>query len=105
MSNPYQSPAFDPKKFQDLPAYAPPPNYSGMVQQVRIVAILNIVQGSLEIPMGLMTMSVSLLFPVMMQIQSNNPNFKKEQEPPKEFLWFMAALYLVLGEPVVIGGI
>ena len=84
MSNPYASPAFDPKKFQDAPPpmYAPPPGASyGMVSQVRTVAILNAVQGMLEIPMGLLTMSMSVLLPTMMRL---DPNFKNQKDAPPE---------------------
>src|SRR2546426_1867173 len=44
MSNPYQSPPFDPSQFRDQPTYAPSQaqNYS-WVSQVRIFAILNAV--------------------------------------------------------------
>ena len=83
MSNPYASPSYDPKQFQDKPAFAPPPapGSYGMVSQVRIVSILNAVQGMLEIPMGLMTMAAGLIFPLMM---SMDPNLKKQPNPPPE---------------------
>ena len=106
MSNPYAPPPFDPKNFQDAPApvYGAPPGAAyGMVSQVRIVSILNAVQGFLEIPMGLFTMSMSLLFPTMMRL---DPNFKNQKDAPPEFLiWIMAAVYIAMGAPVFIGGV
>lgn len=104
MSNPYQSPPFDPKRFQDAPAYTPAPAHSpGMVNHVRIVAILNGVQGMLEIPMGLLTMSMGLLLPAMIRL---DPNFKKQADgPPEEVFWLMAGLYLVMGTPIFLGGV
>jgi hypothetical protein len=53
MSNPYQSPSFDPKQFQDYSTPFPPPQNTGFgwVQQIRVVAILNCVQGGCD-PVG-----------------------------------------------------
>jgi hypothetical protein len=107
MSNPYQSPSYNPNQFKDQPAYMPPPgNSSGMVQAVRIVAILNAVQGGLEILMSLMYVAMSAFFPVMAQIQANNPNGRGPgNEPPKEFFWVIGIVYGGIGLVMLVGGI
>ena len=59
MSNPYQSPSYDPKPFQDAAANGGAvPSGFGWVNQVRIVAILNAVQGGLEAAIGLVLTAV-----------------------------------------------
>lgn len=104
MSNPYQSPSFDPKQFQDVPAYVPPPaNSYGTVYQVRIVSILNAVQGMLEIPMGLFYVVLAFFFPVMIKL---DPNLKNRPDPPPEqMFWILAAVYLAIGIPVLLAGV
>ncbi|HEX5104394.1 MAG TPA: hypothetical protein VFV87_11315 [Pirellulaceae bacterium] len=105
MTNPYQSPAFDPKQFQDSPFQAPvSANDYGWVSQVRIVAILNGVQGGLEIPMGLLYVGMAFFLPAMMQMGAANQP-PGGSAPPKEFFWFMTGLYLVMGIPVLLAGI
>jgi uncharacterized membrane protein HdeD (DUF308 family) len=105
MNNPYQSPAFDSKQFRDQPAFAPPAAHDyGWVSQVRIFAILNAVQGVLEIPMGLFTTGMAVLFPTLMQMdKARNPNAGGPQ--PEEFMWFVSAIYLAIGIPVLTSGI
>src|SRR4051812_47661890 len=104
MSNPYQSPAFDPKQFQDQPAYLAPARDDGWVRQVRIFAILNAVQGTLEIPMGLFTTGMAVLFPAIMQMEkAQNPN--PNGQPPEQMLWALSAIYLAIGVPVLVSGL
>jgi len=105
MNNPYQSPAFDSKQFQDQPLLpqAGAQDYS-WVSQVRIFAILNAVQGTLEIPMGLFTTGMAVLFPTLIRMdKARNPNADGPQ--PEEFMWFIAGLYLAIGLPVLASGI
>jgi len=104
MNNPYQSPAFDSKQFQDQPAFVPPgAQDSSWVGQVRIFAILNAVQGVLEIPMGMFTTGMALLFPALIQMdKARNPNAGPQ---PEEFMWFVSAIYLAIGIPVLASGI
>ena len=106
MSNPYQPPGFDAKNFQDQPVYAPnPASDFGWVNQVRLFAVLNAVQGILEIPLGLFTAGMGALFPAIIQFdQANNPGPRPE-DPPEWFFWGIAAVYLVLGVPVIISGV
>jgi len=104
MSNPYQSPAFGPQHFQDAPFQSPVgANDYVWVSQVRIVAVLNGVQGLLEIPMGLMYIGMAFFIPAM--IEAGNANQPGAAPPPKEMLTFMTGLYLVMGIPVLLAGI
>ena len=104
MSNPYQPPGYDPKQFQDQP-YAPMPVVDsgyGYVSQVRVVAILNCVQGGLEIAIGLMLVAVAIIIPVMMGMEELDPN---GQLPPEEMRWFVGGLYGVMGGVPLIAGL
>ena len=101
MSNPYESPnyGFDPApgaEFQRPKSIVP----SSMVQQVRVVAILNAVQGGLEIVMALFWIAYAVILPVMM----NNPEFEQQMnqqpDPPSEN--FMRGMTIILG---VVGGV
>lgn len=103
MSNPYQSPQADFKLPPGQPGYAPPDTGFGSVNQVRILAVLNGVQGVLELPMGLMTASMGVILPTLMKVeQQNNP---RPGQAPEEFLWMMTGIYLAIGIPTIIGGI
>ena len=107
MSNPYQSPSYDPKHFQDAP-YQPMAgaNDYGWVSQVRIVAVLNAVQGGFEIPIGLMYIGAAFFIPAMMRMdQGNNPNFRNGNGPPEEVGWILFGVYLAMGLPVLLVGI
>lgn len=105
MSNPYQSPAFDPKQFQDQPAYMPQPQTGfGWVSQVRIVAILNCVQGGLECAMGLMVMSMAGVISYFVRMEKDNPN-GPPGGPPPEMEWIFPIVYLVIGSLVLLAGI
>ena len=100
MANPYEPPSFDPQKFQDA-AYAPPqpqPGF-GWVNQVRIVAILNCVQGGLECAMGLMMISFAVVIPMMIRMDPN------ARPPPPEMDWLLPLIYAGFGTPVLLAGI
>jgi hypothetical protein len=106
MSNPYQPPAFDAKQFQDQPAYAAAPASDfGWVNQIRVFAILNAVQGIMEIPMGLFTAGMGFLLPTIMHFEeANNPNAAQDA-PPEWFFWGIGAFYVAIGLPALICGI
>ena len=108
MSNPYQTPSFDPKQFQDPPAYSAGATYGygNWVRQVRIFAILNIVQGILETCVGLLASGAGVFFPIMARMDE----FKKaaaesDGPPPEQVFWAVGALYLAIGVVVLSCGI
>lgn len=91
--NPYESP---PSTVTGQPAYAGVDTGYGMVSQIRIVAVLNGVQGALEIPMGLMWIAGGMFVPVMFRMEQQR-NANRPPPPPEEFLWLIAGVYLVFG--------
>jgi len=104
--NPYQPPPFDPKQFQDQPAYVGgAAGDAGWVSQVRVFSIFNGIQGVLEIPMGLVTAGLGLLFPALAQMGEFQKGQNGAQPPPTEFFWFFGVIYFVIGVPVLLCGI
>ena len=96
MSNPYESPEFgfdhhSSGSFQTPKGIIP----SGLVQQARIVAILNMVQGGLEAMMALFLIA----FAVMMLTMSNNPEFQRamdqNQDPVAQQM--MPVMWMIYG--------
>ena len=57
MSNPYQPPAIG-------GVAAQPPNMRGKIGQIRIVAILMMVQGALELMVGLIMLTLAVILPL-----------------------------------------
>jgi hypothetical protein len=103
MSNPYQSPS--PNAYQPLgaPGYVPSDPGYGWVNQIRIFAVLNAVQGVLEVLMALLYISMAFFVPAMMQLErANNPNVR---QPPEELFWFMLAVYGGMGLAVLVAAI
>jgi hypothetical protein len=107
MSNPYASPSFDPKQFQDYPSHFPPPQNTGFgwVQQVRVVAILNCVQGGLECLMGIFMGGMGVFLSYMLQAERNNPNFRNNNQPPPGMEWVFGGVYLAIGVVLLLAGI
>jgi hypothetical protein len=107
MSNPYQSPAFDPKQFQDQPVYVTTAvSDYGWVNQVRTFAILNAVQGLLEIPMGCMTTGMGAALPAMIRMgKAKNPGGPPLTASDETMLWVLSLVYLGIGLPVFTSGI
>lgn len=107
MSNPYASPSFDPKQFQDYPSQFPPPQNTGFgwVQQIRVVAILNCVQGGLECLMGLMTGGAGVFVGMMLQAERNNPGNRNMNGPPDGMEWIIGGAYLAVGLLILAAGI
>ena len=106
MSNPYQSPAFDPKQFQDQPGYfAATASDFGWVRQVRTFAILNAVQGVLEVPVGLMWTGLSAIFPTMIRMEQQKKGDQGEVAMDETMFWVVAGVYLAIGIPLVISGV
>jgi len=107
MSNPYLSPSFDPKQFQDYSTPFPPPRDTGFgwVQQIRVVAILNCVQGGLECLMGMGGAGMGIFFFFMMQAERNNPNFRNGNGPPAGVEWVFGGIYFGVGVVLLLAGI
>jgi uncharacterized membrane protein HdeD (DUF308 family) len=106
MINPYQTPTFDPRQFQDQPGFGNAAANLSWVSQVRTFAILNIIQGALEIPMGLMFSGMAVLFPVMMSMeQARDPSAGEELPFDGRMYWLVSGIYLVIGIPVLTSGI
>ena len=103
MSNPYLSPSFDPKQFQDYSTPFPPPQNTGFgwVQQIRVVAILNCVQGGLECLLGMMAAGGGIFMSIAMQMERNRPGFPNNGPPD----WIFGVVYGVIGGVVLLGGI
>jgi hypothetical protein len=108
MSNPYLPPSFDPKQFQDQVYAAPPPGHVGAggygwVSQVRVVSVLNCVQGGLEICVGLFFVGIGFAAPFILELDAaNNPGAKPM---PAEARWIMPLVYGGLGSPVLLAGL
>ena len=92
MSNPYQSPEVDPRLAADPTAYrAPSPNDFGWIKQVRVFAILNAVEGALELPMGLFVFGMAFFIPAMLRQQAEG------QAQAIELSKFLTIWYAVIG--------
>lgn len=111
MSNPYETPQYDPYQYspagQGKPSNIVP---SSLVQQVRILGILNAVQGGLELIMALFFLFYAVFLPIMM----NTPEFREGQpdSPPPGFvlgmgigLGVVGALLLVVAVCRIVSGV
>lgn len=106
MSNSYQTPQFDPKQFRDQPSVpaAAVQDY-GWVKQVRLFAILNGIQGVLELLFGMLAMSMGVLMPFLLQIDKAQKAQEGGEGQPESFVWAITALYVTIGTPVLVSGI
>ncbi|MEO8496056.1 MAG: hypothetical protein ABI614_13380 [Planctomycetota bacterium] len=105
MSNPYESPTGDFPNFSGA-GELPPPQEPGMVGQVRIVSILMMVQGSLDLlaGLGLIGMGIVMSF-VMRDAMMQNPQFQQGNGPSPDFMAnMMAGIYGGLGVVIAIIG-
>jgi hypothetical protein len=92
MSNPYQAP-----ESSGIPA-----SQFGFAAHVPVVAVMLIVQGSLEILMGLMLLGMS----IFMMVMSSQPLPNADQQPPPGFFLILTVVYIVLGLGVCgVGGL
>jgi hypothetical protein len=73
-----------------------------MVRQVTVVAILMIVQGGLEILMGIF---MTVMGPVMFTMFSQMPQQPGVQGPPPELGGIIGGVYIVLGVAALIAGV
>jgi hypothetical protein len=109
MSNPYISPSFDPKQFQDYSAPFPPPQNTGFgwVQQIRVVAILNCVQGGLECTAGAAFTGLGIFAGVMigMERQGRGMGNGPPGGPPPGMEWILGGIYTTMGVVALAAGI
>lgn len=92
--NPYESPSFRPTSPSE---WMPQPN-RGLVNHVRVVAILMMVQAGLEVVMGLFLVVMAVVVPfVFMEGIEQDANFQQGPFGPDTFRWFMVAMYGGMG--------
>lgn len=85
MSNPYEAPTG--KDPRDLNKPLPPAQPPGLVSQVRVVAILMMIQGVFELLFAIYLGVFGLFFGGMMgQMMREDPNFQRGGGPPPEFV-------------------
>jgi hypothetical protein len=98
MENPYQSPVHDFKDHSGGPFVPPPQGGFGWVSQVRVIAVLNCVQGGLELLMGLLYVGMAIMMTVVMQTApQDGPN-----PPPAGMEWLFLGVYGGLSVPLFI---
>jgi hypothetical protein len=91
MENPYQSPEEPSGPFAQPVPEGAFPHPAGLVRHVRVVAILMIVQGSLELGMAILIGVFTLFMPQMMaQATASHP---QDSLPPEAFLQIMTFTY------------
>lgn len=102
MSNPYESPTGDiPISFGT--GSLPPPQEPGLVGQVRIVSVLMMVQGTLDLLVGMGIIGLGIFIGIFMrEALAQDPQFQQANGPSPEFTGnLMMGVYAGLG--VVIG--
>lgn len=102
MSNPYEAPTGD-MPFEMGGRSLPPPQEPGMVGQIRIVSILMMVQGALDLlaGLGLIGMGFFMAF-AMKEAMMENPQMQQGNGAPPEIMvnmvsWFYGGLGVVIG--------
>src|SRR3954452_1900231 len=105
MFNPYQTPAFDPRQFQDQPAGQAAGYSSNWVSHIRIFSVLNAVQGILETLTGLGASAIGVLMPFLSRMKDVQDANADGQMPPEQFLWIAGAIYLAIGVVALTSGI
>ncbi len=88
MSNPYESPL-------EAGVAAPPPDQRGKVGQIRIVAILMMVQGGLELLMGLFLLVMAVVLPMSLAANAET----------RQMTTMIIAVYAVMGVGAIIAAV
>ncbi|MEQ8791584.1 MAG: hypothetical protein RIC55_35305 [Pirellulaceae bacterium] len=105
MSNPYSTPSFDSFNQPSMGPGGPSQNLApGLVNQVRVFAILSIVQGVLEVLMGLFYIGMGFIFPQMMIAAQQNQRNNAPGMEPEQLATFMLILYASFGGATLIAG-
>jgi len=109
MSNPYSTPSAD--SFDFSPSqYGPSPNRfePGLVNQVRVFAILSIVQGALELLTGLFYIGMGMTLPQLIAAsakqQQDGGGFNGEGMNDEHLATLMLVVYASLGVATMIAG-
>lgn len=101
MENPYASPS--PSPFSDAagqpPGVPPGGRVRGLVGHVRVLGILMIVQGILDLLMGLLLGAMAGVFPL---VSTMNPD---AEPPPPGMLPFMIGIYGTMGLAGIVPGV
>ena len=105
MSNSYQTPAFDPRQFQDQPAGPAAAYGANWVGHVKTFAVLNAIQGVLEILMGLVHCALGVLMPFISRMKDVQEAQAGDEMPPEQFFWVFGAVYVALGLVALASGI
>jgi hypothetical protein len=88
MENPYQSPSASLGPSSEPSPFGPYRRPPGLVHHVRVVAILLIIQGALEIVMGLFLGAMAVFMPLVVRRQPQANDF-----PPGMLLWVLPLVY------------
>ena len=106
MENPYQSPEA-PFAPGSQPAVMPPYQRPGrLVHHVRIIAILMMVQGGLEVLAGIGLIGLGVFMPQFMAMQMETmPQRQQQMQLPPELFWIMFAMYGGMGLVALVAGI
>jgi hypothetical protein len=106
MSNPYQTPAFDPRQFQDRPLAGPVAAYgANWVGHVRSFAVLNAVQGILETFVGIGASVLGVALPAIGKIEGVRQAQGNQGGQSDQMMFFAGIVYLAIGIPVLASGI
>jgi len=97
MSNPYEAPSEQQPSASTKPL--PPPQPPGLVGHIRIVAVLMIVQGVLELLIALYLLVFGVFFGATFgEAMMESPDFRQAQGPPPELMsGIMTATPIVMG--------
>jgi len=93
--NPYQTPATD-------PSLTP---RRGLVNQVRVIAILNVVQGFLELLMALGAIGYGIVFMTILRPELMRQEMGPGEPDPTEFVNFMTGFMFAMGAVLMLTGV
>ena len=103
--NPYQTPDWQSGYYSDTQRMAPVANHPGMVGHVRTLAILCIVQGSLELMFGLLYVVLGFVMPQIIQAaMRNNANPPANAPDPQVMNAIMMGVYVGGGVVTLLAG-
>jgi hypothetical protein len=106
MSNPYAAPSSEKPRRRE-PGPLPPPQEPGLAGQIRVVAVLMMVQGFFEVAFGAVLSVMAFVFPAALAAMvAADPQAQQEGGPsPEVAARMMMVIYLVMGLAGVVPGI